>query len=280
MQYQGVPSGTPFFYALESRPQATESSPSPLQLTFHVPYGIVDLMKIIADLHTHTVASGHAYSTINELATAASQIGLQALAVTDHGPALPGGPHRYHFCAMRFIPRTIAGVRILRGVEANVLDQNGTLDLEQAVLEELDFVMAGLHENCGYCGQDIDRNTAALLKVMANPRVKCISHPGNPIFRLHYEEVAKGALATGTALEINNSSLGLSRKGSSENCSNLARICAQVGTPIMVGSDAHIAQGVGVFDDALKLVAAAGITEEQVVNASYPRLLSFLGLSE
>jgi putative hydrolase len=237
-------------------------------------------MRIIADLHTHTLASGHAYSTINELATAASQAGLQAIAMTDHGPAMPGGPHRYHFCALRFIPPHIAGVRIFRGVEANVLDAEGTLDLEQALLEQLDFVMAGLHENCGFCGSDIDRNTATLLKVMENPRVKCISHPGNPIFPLHYEKIAKAALATGTALEINNSSLGVSRKGSSENCERIARICAEIGAPIMIGSDAHIAQGVGVFHDAIRLAEQAGIREEQVMNADYQRLLTFLGLPE
>jgi len=237
-------------------------------------------MKIIADLHTHTLASGHAYSTINELALAASQIGLQALAVTDHGPALPGGPHRYHFCAMRFIPRMIAGVRIFRGVEANILDAKGTLDLDQPVLEELDFVMAGLHENCGFCGSDIDRNTQALLAAMDNPRVKCISHPGNPLFASHYREIVQGALATGTALEINNSSLSLSRKGSNGNCARIAALCAELGAPVMIGSDAHISQGVGVFDDALKLVAEAGIKEGQVMNASLERLLGFLGIAD
>jgi putative hydrolase len=237
-------------------------------------------MKIIADLHTHTIASGHAYSTVNELAIAAAQAGLSALALTDHGPALPGGPHRYHFCAMRFVPKTIAGVRIFPGVEANILDAQGTLDLEQGVLETLDFVMAGLHENCGYCGMDIERNTEAVLAVMQNPLVKCISHPGNPIYPLHYEKIVEGALATGTALEINNSSLGLSRKGSEGNCGHIARLLAQSGAPVLIGSDAHISQGVGVFDDALKLAAEAGIGEGQVMNASLPRLLKFLGLAD
>ena len=237
-------------------------------------------MKIIADLHTHTLASGHAYSTVNELALAAAHVGLAALGLTDHGPAMPGGPHRYHFCAMRFIPRQIAGVRILRGIEANVLDVRGTLDLEESVLEDLDFVMAGLHENCGYCGRDIDQNTETLLAVMANPRVKCISHPGNPIFPSHYEQIVRAALATGTALEINNSSLSLSRKGSKANCTRIARLCAEIGAPVILGSDAHIAQGVGVFDDALKLVQEAGIAEQQVINASLPRLLNFLGLAD
>ncbi len=235
-------------------------------------------MKIIADLHTHTTASGHAFSTVNELALAASQIGLSALALTDHGPAMPGGPHRYHFYAMRFIPRIIAGVRILRGVEANILDTKGTLDLEQGALDTLDHVMAGLHENCGYGGRDIGLNTEAVLAAMENPRVKCISHPGNPLYPLHYEQIVKGALATGTALEINNSSLLLSRKGSSRNCATIAQLCASIGAPVMIGSDAHIAQGVGVFDEALKLVEEAGIAEEQVINGSLERLLGFLEL--
>lgn len=235
-------------------------------------------MRIIADLHTHTIASGHAYSTINELALAAAEKGLQGLAVTDHGPALPGGPHRYHFCAMRFIPRTIAGVRIFRGVEANILDPQGGLDLDQAVLADLDFVMAGLHESCGFCGRGIDLNTQAVLAAMENPRVRCISHPGNPVFPLHYEEIVRGALKTGTALEINNSSLGLSRKGSCDNCREIARLCAEMGTQVLIGSDAHISQGVGVFDDALQLIDEAGISEGQVVNANWERLLEFLKL--
>jgi putative hydrolase len=237
-------------------------------------------MKLLADLHTHTIASGHAYSTINELAQAAAAKGLRGLALTDHGPALPGGPHRYHFCAMRFIPRSIAGVRIFRGVEANILNQEGGLDLDQGVLGDLDFVLAGLHEGCGFCGRGIDMNTQAVLAAMENPRVKCISHPGNPVFPLHYQEIVQGALRTGTALEINNSSLGLSRKGSSGNCMQIARLCAASGAQVLVGSDAHISQGVGVFDDALKLIAGAGIAEEQVLNASWERLLAFLGLEE
>jgi putative hydrolase len=235
-------------------------------------------MRIIADLHTHTIASGHAYSTVNEIALAAGAKGLQAIALTDHGPAMPGGPHRYHFCAMRFIPRTIAGVRILRGVEANILNEQGALDLDQPVLAELDFVMAGLHEECGFSGRGIDLNTQAVLAAMENPLVNCISHPGNPVFPLHYGEIVRGALKTGTALEINNSSLLLSRKGSAGNCREIARLCATSGAQLLIGSDAHISQGVGCFEAALQLVDEAGIAEGQVVNASWEGLLAYLKL--
>ncbi len=235
-------------------------------------------MKIIADMHTHTVASGHAYSTVNELAQAALRKGLKALAITDHGPALPGGPHLYHFGAMRFIPSWIDGVRILRGVEANIIGPDGALDMPEHYLAKLDFIMAGLHEGCGFDDRGIARNTEAVLLAMASSRIKAISHSGNPEFPVHLEKLVEGALKTGTALEINNSSLSISRRGSRPNCERLAELIARSGALVMVGSDAHIAQGVGEFDEAVALLEKAGIPAEQVVNSSFERLLDFLGL--
>ena len=236
-------------------------------------------MKIIADMHTHTIASGHAYSTVNELAEAASRKGLKAIALTDHGPALPGGPHIYHFAAMRFIPRELFGVRIFLGAEANILNVDGDIDLPEHYLARLDFVMAGLHEGCGFDDQGIDRNTLAVARAMANPRIKAISHPGNPAFPLDYASVALASQETGTALEINNSSLIVSREGSRPNCERLSTFIARHNSAVVVGSDAHIAQGVGVFDDAIRLLADAGIKENQIVNSSMSRLLTFLGLA-
>jgi putative hydrolase len=198
--------------------------------------------------------------------------------VPGHGPAIPGGPHLYHFGAMRFIPRSIHGVRIFSGVEANILDPAGNIDIPPYYLERLDFVMAGLHEGCGIDNQVIRRNTEAVLNAMMNPRIKAISHPGNPVFPLHYEEVVKGALATGTALEINNASFSISRKGSIPNCEELSALLARYRAPVIVGSDVHIAQGVGEFADALRLLASAGVVETQIVNSSMERLLVFLGL--
>jgi putative hydrolase len=235
-------------------------------------------MNIIADMHTHTVSSGHGYSTINELAAEAARKGLAALAITDHGPALPGGPHIYHFGAMRFIPESILGVRILRGIEANILDTGGTLDLPEHYLRKLDYVMAGLHEGCGFSGEDRIRNTEAVISAMENPLVKAISHPGNPLFPLDYQAVVAAAVRTSTALEMNNTSFSISRKGSTPNCELLSGLIARMGAPMVIGSDAHIAQMVGEFADAVAVIEEAGVTAEQVINSSLERLLRFLGL--
>lgn len=237
-------------------------------------------MKIIADMHTHTTASGHAYSTVNELASAAAAKGLEALAITDHGPALPGGPHLYHFGAMRFIPRQINGVRILLGCEANITDKDGSIDLPDTYLNRLDFIMAGFHEFCGFDSQEVRRTTEAMIKAMHNPRIHAISHPGNPIFPVDYEAIARAAAETGTALEINNSSFTFSRCGSRPNCEKLAREIKRFNAPVIVGSDAHIAQNVGEFSVSLEVIQGAGIDESQVVNSSMARLREFLKLPE
>jgi putative hydrolase len=237
-------------------------------------------MDIIADMHTHTVASGHAYSTVNEMAGEARRKGLKALAFTDHGPALPGGPHLYHFGAMRFIPPWIAGVRILQGVEANIIGADGTLDMPESYLARLDFVLVGLHEGTGFEDCGIGGNTAAVIRAMANPRVRAVAHSGNPVYPVRFEELVQAAVETATALEINNASFSLSRGGSRPHCEHLAELIARSGALVVVGSDAHIAQGVGVFGEAVAVLEKAGIPAEQVVNSSYGRLLEFLGLED
>ncbi|PLX84915.1 MAG: phosphatase [Desulfuromonas sp.] len=229
------------------------------------------------DLHVHTVASGHAYSTLAEVAAAAARRGLRGVGMTDHGPGLPGGPHPYHFMALRFVPRQLDGVRVLRGIEANILAE-GRVDLDDDLLGKLDLVMAGFHEECGFDGRGEEANTRVVLALMDNPLVRVITHPGNPNFPLDYETVARRGAQTGTALEINNSSFTISRKGSSGNCSHIARLCARHGTPVAIGSDAHFHEGVGEFAEALLVAAEAGVKPEQIVNRTLESTLAFLGL--
>ena len=94
-------------------------------------------MRILMDLHTHTVASGHAYSTIMENAKAAAEKGLEGIAMTDHGPAMPGGAHLYHFWNLTALPQQIAGVRVLRGVEERAALVLGT-DMQCRLLVRYD----------------------------------------------------------------------------------------------------------------------------------------------
>ena len=82
-------------------------------------------MKLVVDTHTHTLSSGHAYSTICENAIEGAKNGIEAIAMTDHGPAMEGATSRLHFWNLNVIPDYINGVRIIKGAEANITDHSG-----------------------------------------------------------------------------------------------------------------------------------------------------------
>ena len=79
-------------------------------------------MKIIADIHTHTIASGHAYSTLKENIEQASLVGLDFLGISDHTPGMPNTTCEGYFHNLKVIHNEINGIRILKGAEANIID--------------------------------------------------------------------------------------------------------------------------------------------------------------
>lgn len=228
-------------------------------------------MQLIADLHVHSIASGHAYSTLTENVRAAAERGLALVALTDHGPKMPGGPHDYYFGNLRVIPDSLFGVRVLKGIEANIMDREGTLDLADQRLANLDIVLAGLHTYCAPYGS-VEENTRMLVNAMKQPRVDAIVHPGNPEYPVDFAAVVQAAVEYDVALEINNSSLTVSRKGSLPFCDAIAALAKQYGAKVMVGSDSHFAVHVGDFGAAVALLAKNGIAPGQVLNTSLERL--------
>lgn len=232
-------------------------------------------MKLAADLHVHTIASGHAYSTIKENLIAAREKGLKLIAITDHGPGFPGGPCLSYFSYMQILPEVDEGVEILAGVETNILG-DGTLDMPDKYLERMDIVLAGFHPPL-YNGGSVADNTRAMIEAIKNPYVDIIVHPGNPNYPIDLEEVIAAVREYDTVLEINNNSLteGI-RKGSRENCALIAREIAKWNLPVSIGSDAHYVDRVGRFDFALKLVEEAGIREDQVLNVSTEKIKAYL----
>lgn len=237
-------------------------------------------MRVQADIHVHTIASGHAFSTVAEIAREAARRGLRAVGIADHGPALPGGPHAHHFSALRFLPRTMEGVKILRGVEANVVNGRGELDLPGGLLGRLDYALVGFHEGCGLKAKTPAKNTATLIGAMQQPRVRVITHPGSPGFPIEVPALVRAARDLGVALEINNASFTTTRPGSLETCSAIARQVALEGGLVCLSSDAHVACDVGQVAAAWEVASRAGIAPEQVVNRTFEGLARFLRLEE
>jgi putative hydrolase len=233
-------------------------------------------MRLVADLHVHTIASGHAYSTALEIARVAQDKRLEMIALTDHGPAMPGAAHAYHFGNIWAMPNNLYGVKVLKGIEANVIDRQGSLDLEEYRLAKLDIVLAGLHTYCAPSGS-VEENTTMMINAIHNPWVDVIVHPGNPEYLIDEEAVVKAATLQGVAIEINNSSLTASRKGSHPHCANIASFAARYGCTLMLGSDSHFAYSVGDFGAAVELLTQNAIPPEQVLNTSLELIIEHLG---
>lgn len=232
-------------------------------------------MKILADVHCHTIASDHAYSTILELAKAASDSGMEAIAITDHGPDIGDAPHWWHFENLKIVPRNIYGVKILRGIELNILNNKGEVDdLPESLLKKLDIVIASLHRPC-YADGDFTDHTGAYMGAVENPYIDIIGHSGTAGFPYDYERVIKRAGELGKLIEINQHSF-MTRKSSIENCRKIAELCRDNGTGIVVNSDAHITFDIGDYGDALEMLAEIGFPEKLIMNRSYEVLKDFL----
>ena len=224
-------------------------------------------MKNYMDLHTHTIDSGHGYSTLQENIAEAQRMGLKYLGLSEHGPAMPGGPHVYYFTNYKCIPRIHGDLTLLCGIEANILDDKGGLDLEDRLLERMDYVIASMHPPCVAPGNR-EYNTRASIRAMENPYVKILGHPDDSRYPLDYDELVRAAKAEGVALEINNSSLNPQspRPGAAQNMVVLLEACMKHQSPIVLGTDSHISYTVGKIDSALEIIRKVQFPEELILN--------------
>lgn len=224
-------------------------------------------MKLLLDVHTHSISSGHAYSTIQENAAVAKAKGLALMAVTEHAPKMPGSVTELYFQNLRVLPKIIHGVEILKGAELNILDKNGSLDLSQDTLAALDVVIASLHPPCLPSNSQTDF-TDNVINAIKNPHVNIIGHLGDPRYPLNIKKVVQAAKEFGVMIELNNSSLSpLSfRPGGEHLLEELVITCVSAGVPLVVGSDAHYADNVGEFGFALTMLEKLKVPPHCVLN--------------
>jgi putative hydrolase len=250
-------------------------------------------VKIIADLHTHTRYS-HGKGTIAENLYAAMAKGLQAVAITDHGPrsGLFGIGEERMEAARREVAdlnRRAVGTRVLLGMECNIVSAGGDLDLPPEKLDRLDIVLAGLHpgvrvrtfrDGWVLTGRNLvarvstsvrrkarTSNTKALVEAVLTKPIDVVTHPGWG-FDIDTVELARACARRGTAMEIN------SRHGhmTVEYC----RLAARAGARFAIDSDAHRPEDVGNVASGLEVARAARLKPEQVVNSDYERFERWL----
>lgn len=222
-------------------------------------------MQIKADLHTHTVASTHAYSTVAEMAAAAAETGVELLGITDHGIGAPDAPHRWHFHNYKVLPRRIGSVWLLKGVEANIMDEDGLLDMDEKELSFCEWVVASYHTAC----VTFDRTPELVLRgyrgVCENPAVDVIGHPTTAMFPFDYEAGVRLFKESGKLVELNESSLQW-KPGALENAREFYRLCKQYEVPVVVSTDAHYAGLVGKTPIAEQLLTELDFPQRLILN--------------
>jgi len=239
----------------------------------------MNMERILLDVHTHTIQSGHAYSTLQEMVARAAELGLEILGITEHAPSIPGTVDPLYYRNLHAIPRLINGVRLLMGSELNILDTDGTLDLDETYYRMMDIRIAGIHSLC-YKGGTIEENTQAVINAIRNPWTHIISHPGDGTADLLFEPIVLAAKEEGKLLEINNSSLKPVRKKihARDNNIEILQLCKKYGVLVILGSDAHISYSIADYSFLYPLLAETEFPDALIVNDKPAEFLKITGI--
>ena len=220
---------------------------------------LVELADLRGEMHCHSNWSADGKSTIEEMALAAKARGYRYLCLTDHSHYLRDGRLELQWAEIEEVNARVKPFRIMRGIEANIR-ADGTLDVEDEVLAELEWVVASLHTS-------FDRDpTERILGAMDNPHVDCIGHlTGRRLLKrdgatLDVERIVERAVETGTALEINSQPDRLDMRDTH------ARLAGEAGVRIPVTTDAHSTTALGYAELGIGLARRAWLTKEQVLN--------------
>lgn len=234
-------------------------------------------MRDILDVHTHTIASGHAYNTMTEMIHAARERELQVYGITEHAPKMPGSCQSFYFHNLKVVPRQHGDLELLLGVELNILDEKGTVDLDEPYLGRMDVAIASLHIPCINPGSR-EWNTQCLISAMRNPHINIIGHPDDGRYPVDYEAVVQAAKETHTLLEVNNNSLNPNgfRQNTRGNDAEMLKLCMKYKVPVIMGSDAHYHEDILNHGRALSLLEELQFPEELVVNTDKEKLYRYI----
>lgn len=251
------------------------------------------MRNFACDVHTHTLFSRHAYSTIEENARAAAGRGLEVLGSADHYGCMLFEEQTLrnfqYFINVEAWPRQLHGVTLLRGCEADIVDLDGNLfgwdvmcdrsingdffkhahSLRELVFQHLDYVVASVHAKQFAIAADLEQTTAMYVAALQQPKVLVLGHPGRAGVPFDVKTVVREAGQLHKLIEINEHSLGVSNRDRSwDPCKEIAVACAEEGVQIAVDSDAHISSAIGQFQNVSQMLDQIHFPQELVATRS------------
>lgn len=228
----------------------------------------MQLSKMIpeVDTHTHTVISGHAWSTLTENCLAAKARGMKGLCLTEHGPAIEGGAPAYIPHSQRMLPEMVEGIRVYKGVEANILDHEGRIDIPPEYLKFCEFAIASIHTHMFPERNKREKNTEVYCKMIRNPYIDILGHADDPSVPCDFEALVRTAGEEGKLLELNNNSTTAHRPGSLPSLKQYILCCKAHNQRVCVASDAHFHTMVGNVAPLMTLLEELDFPPELIVN--------------
>lgn len=231
-------------------------------------------MQIIADLHSHTLFSAHAFNTLTEMVQKAKELGLKAIAITDHGPNIPDSGHVWHFFNKGQIPKIIDGVIVLYGAEVNVLDKEGNLDIPKKLLSQLDWVVASIHKEI-IPQMSFEDATKLWLNIAENEDIDMIGHCEQAEHFFDYDKVISRFAEKNKVVELNANS-AFARPLGQKNMVVLAKACEKYGCKVAVNSDAHSIYKLGDVQSIFDMLNGINFPEKLIINLDIKELVNEL----
>ena len=256
------------------------------------------MIKIKTDTPTHTLASGHAYSTIEENLRAGKEQGLELVGITDHFSSffVPSTDFACFgfFINKKALPEVWHGVRLLFGAEVDIIDlkanlfghdlyipypnKNGVkLTYEEGILNRLDYLIASVHYKDFAANSTVVENTELYIKALEHENVKILGHIGRSGLEFDIDEVVKAAKSLNKMIEINEASFGHGETVR-ERCLKVALACAKYGTKIAVNSDAHSSFEIGKYPNTENFLDEIDFPVELIGNRDAETFLSTIGI--
>jgi putative hydrolase len=227
------------------------------------------------DTHTHTILSGHGFSTLSENVAAARKNGLYGICMTEHGPLTPNGPPDFIPHSQRMLPDFIDGIRVYRGIEANIIDYEGKIDVPAAYLSFCEFAIASFHNFALKVGTK-EENTSAYIGALRNPYIDILGHPDDPAVPCDFSALAREAVKLGKLLELNNNSLTPHRPNSKPSLVEFIKTCKKYEVRVCVASDAHFYTMIGKATPLFALLEEMEFPFELIVNLTSERFTAYL----
>lgn len=226
------------------------------------------MKKNTIDLHTHSVLSRHAYSSLTENIEYAASIGLEVYGISEHQPDdLNVGAHKYAFKnCYRIAPKQIGNTKVLVGIELNITDNGfNTYEIE---IDKLSYSIASIHRYVYDESHTYEENTKNYIMACNTPFVTIIGHLDFTLYPCDYEKVVIAASKNDKIIELNNASVNPngSRPGAAKNDYEILEYCKKYNVPVLMGSDAHIKYEIGNVDYCISLLDETKFPEELVIN--------------